>query len=51
MKRVERDSIRRLVFEGASQFETPDESRGHGVVDARKTLDLMMGYRRRGNLD
>ena len=38
---VGRESARKFVFEGASQFETPDEFRGHGVVNAEKTLDAM----------
>jgi hypothetical protein len=39
-----RELVRRFVFEGASQFEAPDESSGHGVVNARRSLDLMMRY-------
>ena len=38
---VEYDSIREFVFGAASQSQNPDEFRGHGVVDARKTLDLV----------
>jgi subtilisin len=44
MKCAERELVRKFVFEGASQFESPDEFRGHGVVDARKSLDVMMRY-------
>jgi len=41
MKCYERELIRKFVFEGASQFENPDEFFGHGVVNARKTLDIL----------
>jgi subtilisin family serine protease len=40
----ERESLRRSVFESASQFENPDEFRGHGIVNAKKALDVMMHY-------
>lgn len=41
MKCNKRELVRKFVFEGASQFDNPDELRGHGIVDARKTLDLV----------
>ncbi|MFC1718646.1 S8 family serine peptidase [Candidatus Poribacteria bacterium] len=40
VNQVEHDSVREFVFEAASQPQNPDEFRGHGVVDATKTLDL-----------
>lgn len=39
-----REVERRFVFEGASRFEYPDEFCGHGVVNARKSLDTMIRY-------
>lgn len=33
------DIIRKLIFDGASQSNNPDDFVGHGVVNARKSLD------------
>ncbi len=38
---VDYNSLCELVFGAASQSQNPDEFRGHGIVDARKTLDLV----------
>lgn len=38
----EPEIIRRFVFEGASQFEAPDEYNGHGIVNAKRTFDRML---------
>ena len=43
---VDYDSLRAFVFEGASQPQSPDDFSGHGIVNARKTLDLMMNHAR-----
>ncbi len=43
LRQLERESLRRLVFEGASKTGNPDESSGHGLVNARKTLEAMLG--------
>lgn len=31
--------VRKLIFEGASQFDTPDEYNGHGIVNAKNTFN------------
>ena len=38
---IERESLREFIFQSASRSEDPDESSGHGIVDAKKALDLM----------
>jgi subtilisin family serine protease len=38
---IERDSLRRLVLQSASRSENPNNISGHGIVDARKALDLL----------
>jgi len=32
---------RKWIFKGASQYETPDVYLGHGIIDAKKTIDAM----------
>jgi subtilisin len=42
LRQLERESLRRFVLEGASRTDNPDEFGGHGVVNARKTLEAML---------
>jgi subtilisin family serine protease len=42
LRQLERESLRRLVFEGASKTGNPDEFSGYGVANARKTLEAML---------
>ncbi|MGQ9609858.1 MAG: S8 family peptidase [bacterium] len=41
-KYYEPEIIRRLIFEGASQFDAPDEYNGHGIVNARHTFNKIL---------
>ena len=36
-----REFLRKFVFQGASQYEKPDEFSGHGAVNARNALDIV----------
>jgi len=38
----DREHIRKYIFSGASQPENPDEFNGHGVVNAKRALDLLI---------
>ena len=42
LRQLECESLRRFVFEGASKTGNPDEFGGHGLVNARKTLETML---------
>jgi subtilisin len=44
IERLDRDSLRRFVFEGASQFDDPDEFSGYGVINARRSLDIVTSH-------
>jgi len=33
--------VRKFIFMGASQYNNPDDFNGHGVVNAKKTLDIL----------
>jgi subtilisin len=42
LRQFERESLRMFVFEGTLKADNPDEFSGHGVVNARKTLEAML---------
>lgn len=42
--RIERESLRRFVLQSASKSENPGEFSGHGIVNARKALDLVSEF-------
>lgn len=40
-KGLERELVRKFILEGASNFENPDEFCGYGIVNAKRSLDLV----------